>query len=531
MPLLVIKKFIIFTLLNIVTINRVFSLEIKCCEKSQEYIFEQWEHEMAVCLYIKYNDYYKEENSVDEIDKDDEKLFILLESKDDIKDNILTSYEYEVNGTIYYTEPMLGDGEECIKRTFTVDFSDENPKYKIKLEKIKNNNTYELKLDDNTVLEHELNRFLNEELFSKPEENLDNEERVYVTSRKEKAKPILKSLVDDGLQEKQKKWALFRLKLAKEDVILYFYCNNIESVGSNINSWNGIFNDGIKEIIVVKSNVNDVEELGGFCCCIDSLKKVDISNFEFKKPVNIIGLLASKNLEHFILPKTKMYFNNISYLFKDTNENLKIENLENLEGCNTLENITNCFDNSNIKTIKFPKCKISKETTVYENYSKKSFLKKNNLESIDLSQVTFEKGAGENMFYDNKVKKIIFPESMKNLDKKDLDDIFKNSKIENIKIGEYELNNIDKFDEIPIFIKNPIEYLSKRNEIKEKNKIKPSSNSEVDKENTKNNEKDIETNKDGNSNIIEENKNSNKETSNLRIPNTNCCCLNCSCRG
>ena len=156
--------------------------------------------------------------------------------------------------------------------------------------------------------------------------------------------------------------------------------------------------------------------------------------------------------------------------------------------------------------VPFPKCKISKETTVYENYSKKSFLRENNLESIDLSQVTFKKGAGKNMFYDTKVKKIIFPESMKNLDKKDLEDIFKNSKIENIKIGEYELNNIDKFDEISIFIKNPIEYLNKRNEIKEKNKIKPSSKNTVWGKNTENAEEDIKTNKYGNSNIIEEKK-------------------------
>ena len=537
-------------LLNICSVIYIHAIKLNIGKNFTNYICQYWVENKT----NRYTDYFGIYSNYDEaIIKNKEDLFLLLESENNIKDNKIEFSDYEINGNVYNTMPLVGKDEKIIKRTFIIDFSSENPKYNLKFYEIVNGKTNQINLaENNDFLEKKIKKETDNEEYDDIEKKYKEDYDKYINGKKEKIKNIFLNLNNGNSEEKNNKWALFEIKLTNSNNKFYFYCNDISS---ETNPECGIFDYELEEISVIKSNVSNVENLICFCSPFDNIKKVDISNFEFKKPIDISYLFASKNLEHFILPKTKMYFNNIPYLFKDTNENLKIENFENLEGFDTLYNITNCFDNSNIKNIKFPKCKISKETTVYENYSKKSFLKENNLESIDLSQVTFEKGAGENMFYDTKVKKIIFPESMKNLDKKDLEDIFKNSKIENIKIGEYELNNIDKFDEIPIFIKNPIEYLNKRNEIKEKNIIKHSSKSTVGEKNTENAEEDIETNKDENNNIIEENKKEsleikdrkktdkdtnntitkkkklNKENFNLIIPNTNCCCLNCSCRG
>ncbi len=132
-----------------------------------------------------------------------------------------------------------------------------------------------------------------------------------------------------------------------------------------------------------------------------------------------------------------------------------------------------CY-NSNMKKLKFPKCKINKKSILILNKKNiinnidfdKGFLAYNNLEEIDLTNVEFEKGAGKDMFKKNTVKKIILPEKIKKLSEQQLKDIFNDSDIKFIKIGEYELK-IEEYDKIELFIKDPKNYLDGRKTIKE----------------------------------------------------------------
>lgn len=531
MSCLKIKKILIIVLFNTLTHICINAIKIKVGENFQNYICKEWEHVIENCHSI----------GVCKLDYDDtimissnkEDLFLLLESETNIKDNKIEFYDYCVNGCFFTNVPSTNGTEEIIKRTFIVDFSNDlYPKYKLKFEKIQNDKPpIELSFEKNKqFLEKEVNRYLVDEIDPEIIQKNREEYDKFVNKRKKGISQILKKLNTGNFIEKSGKWALFEIKLTGNNKRLYFYCNDIESKdgirhdenGKSISYICGIFDYFIEEIKVIKSNVSNVSDISAFFPS-DVLKKVDLSNFKFKKPVSMRFLFSFQTLEHFILPASKMYFKDIRGLFRDSQEKLKIKNLDKLEGAEKLYDISRCFDNSKIKEIKFPKCKIS-ECTRFSDLGddNNGFLINNNLESIDLSNITFEKGAGKGMFANNKIKKIILPKTISKLEIENLIDIFRDSEIGNIKIGGYELKNITKSDKIHIFIKNPEEYLKKRSIIQE------NENKDVLSEILyKGKDKNMDVKK---IDLDKKYKNIKKEVNEYPLLGNSCCCLNCSCK-
>lgn len=530
MSCLRIKKILIIVLFNTFTHICINAIKIKVGENFQEYICKEWEHVIENCHSF----------GVWKLDYDDtimtsgkEDLFLLLESKTDINDNKIEFYDYCVNGCFSTNVPSTDGTEEIIRRTFIIDFSNDlYPKYKLKFEKIqKNKPPIELFFKkNNKFLDEEVNKYLVDEIDPEIIQKNRDEYDKFVNDRKIAISQILKKLNTGNFIEKSGKWALFEIKLTDNNKRLYFYCNDIESKdgirrdenGKSISYICGIFDYYIEEIKVIKSNVSNVSDISAFFPS-DALKKVDLSNFKFKKPVSMRFLFSFQTLEHFILPDSKTYFYDISGLFRNSQEKLKIKNLDKLEGAEKLYDISRCFDNSKIKEIKFPKCKIS-ECTRFSDLGddNNGFLINNNLESIDLSNITFEKGAGKGMFANNKIKKIILPKTISKLEIENLIDIFRDSEIKNIEIGGYELKNITKSDKIHIFIKNPEEYLKYR-KIIQKNENKDVLSEILYKGKDKNMDvKKIDLDK--------KYKNIKKEVNEYPLLGNSCCCLNCSCK-
>ena len=395
MSCLKIKKFLIIVLFNTLTHISINAIKIKVGENFQNYICKEWEQEIENC-HIMEVDQREYDDTIRISGKED--LFLLLESETNIKDNKIEFYDYCVNGFFFTNVPSTDGTEEIIKRTFIIDFSNDLcPQYKLKFEKIQNNKQpiglfFE---NNNQFLEEEVNKYLVDEIDPQLKQKMGEEYDKFVNDRKKVISQILKNLNTGNFIEESGKWALFEIKLTGIDKRLYFYCNDIESKdcmkrenGKSISYICGIFDYCIEEIKVIKSNVSNVSDISAFFPQ-DALKKVDLSNFKFKKPVSMQFLFSSPILEHFILPNSKMYFNNIRGLFSGSQEKLKIENLDKLEGAENLYDISKCFDNSKIKKIKFPKCKIREYTRFSDLGGNKGFLINNNLESIDLSNITF----------------------------------------------------------------------------------------------------------------------------------------------
>ena len=546
MSCLKIKKILIIVLFNILIHICINAIKIKVGKNFQNYICKEWEQEIENC-HIMEVDQREYDDTIRISGKED--LFLLLESKTNINDNKIEFYDYCVNGFFPTNVPSIDGTEEIIKRTFIVDFSNDLcPQYKLKFEKIQNNKQpiglfFE---NNNQFLEEEVNKYLVDEIDPQLKQKMGEEYDKFVNDRKKVISQILKNLNTGNFIEKSGKWALFEIKLTGIDKRLYFYCNDIESK-DGMNRENGefrsyicgIFDYCIEEIKVIKSNVSNVSDISAFFPSKDALKKVDLSNFKFKKPVSMQFLFSSPTLEHFILPNSKMYFNNIRGLFSGSQEKLKIENLDKLEGAEKLYDISKCFDNSKIKKIKFSKCKIMKYTRFSDLGGNKGFLINNNLESIDLSNITFEKDAGKGMFANNKIKEIILPETIRTLEVENLMDIFIDSEIENIKIGCYELNNITKSDKIHFFVKNPKEYLKNRNIIqKNENKdVLPEilykgidKLIDINVDETIGKDKNMDVKKIDLDNKYKNIKKEGKEYHLLGNSSSNCCCLNCSCK-
>ena len=180
--------------------------------------------------------------------------------------------------------------------------------------------------------------------------------------------------------------------------------------------------------------------------------------------------LNCKNLKEVIFPKG-LKVDNIALLFSYSNNIEKI-NFEDLVIDDLYSMALLCF-NSKMKKLKFPKCKIYKESILILNkkniiIGKKvdgGILTNSVLKELDLSNVEFEEGSGKDMFKNNTLDTLILPENIKNLSEQSLKDILNNSHIKTVKIGKYELN-IEEYDKIELFIKNPEEYLKSREMIK-----------------------------------------------------------------
>ena len=450
-------------LLNIffsINFFNTFSLKIKIGQNIDKFIFDQWE--------TKKEEKYENRTIISEdgsSNKIEEGLFLLLEMEKRDKNNYI-SKEYEINGYKTSTKPMFNKDEKCVFKSFEIDFTNEKPKYNLifkNIEKIevdesgvkvlKEKNTYIDLNKDNVFLENEAKKHIKDELQE--------------SERKKEIGEILKNLNKGNFEEKDKKWALFKIKIKEDPSEKFFYCNDIES----INNLGGIFDKKVEEITVIKSNCEDIYHMLCFTSQCRFLKKVDLTNIKTKNDIDINQMfLNCENLNEVIFPKD-FKVNNIASLFSGSNNIEKI-NFEDLK-INNLYSMALLFYDSKMKKIKFPKFKIKKDSQVYIDknglspyqYKETGILTNSDLEEIDLSNVEFEKGAGKDMFKKNTVKKIILPENMKNLSEQEIRDIFNDSNVKIIQIGKHILT-VQEFDKIELFIKTPEDYLKGREMIK-----------------------------------------------------------------
>ena len=450
-------------LLNIffsINFFNIFSLKIKIGKNIDTFIFDQWEEKQEK----RYNfaRYKKDDES---LGIKPEKLFLLLELKK-INENKYIAEEYEIVGIKLPTKPQFGEDEKCNFKSFEIDFTNEKPKYNLKLsniemievdesgKKILKEKITDIDLSKNDVfLENEVKKQINDELQE--------------SERKKEIGEILKNLNKGNFEEKDKKWALFKIKIKDDQSEKFFYCNDIES----IHKVGGIFDKKVEEIEIIKSNCEDIYYMHCFVSNCTYLKKLHLTNLKTKDDIDINTMFYNcKNLKEVIFPKG-LKVENIALLFSNSN-NIEKMNFEDLKIDNLYSMALLCKD-SNMKKLKFPKCKIKKKSILILNKKNiinnvdldQGFLAYNNLEEIDLTNVEFVEGAGKDMFKKNTVKKLILPENMKNLTEQQLRDIFNESNIKFIKIGEYELK-IEEFDKIELFIKSPEDYQKCREMIK-----------------------------------------------------------------
>lgn len=501
----------LYFLLNIFfTINffNTFSFKIKIGKNLDKFIFDQWETEKErLSKYFMWRDDKK-------LRENNESLFLLLELKKK-NENTYIAEEYEINGYKTSTKPMFGKDEKCNLKSLEVDFTNENPKYNLKF---KNIEMKEVDESGKKVLKEEITDIdLNTDINA-----LNNEVKKYYNDSKDdkerlkEIEPILKNLNKGNFEEKNKRWALFKIKIKDIPSEKYFYCNDIESI-YNVG---GIFDKEVEEITVIKSNCEDIYFFHCFVSNCIYLKKLHLTNLKTKDDIDINTMFYNcKNLKEVIFPKG-LKVENIALLFSNSNNIEKI-NFEDLKIDNLYSMALLCY-HSQMKKIKFPKCKIKKRSILILDKKNiinnvdldQGFLAHNNLGEIDLTNVEFERNAGKNMFKKNTVKKIILPENMKNLSKQQLKDIFNDCKINIIVIGEYELK-IEEYDKIELFIKDPENYLKGREMIKKLYYNEPIKN------NNNNNNNNIDQNKD-----IEENtpKCNNCCMTFLKCFNSCCCC-------
>ena len=426
--------------LNFFSVFSIFSFKIKLGKNIDKFIFDEWESEKNK----QYSDSYEIDGGVKKIVNE---TFLLLEGyfKEDYNFFVSSCYIDKSKNIVY--DLTHGNHDEI---NFIINFSKDNPKYQIKiieLEADKSNknitNDYDFTEDDDLDIKTKL--FLTDEQINDKKKFQDMKKRI---------KDLLQNF-----EERNKKWALFKVKIKDDKFEKYFYCNNIESI-INIG---GIFDKDIEEIEIIKSNCEDIYSLFCFTSQCYHLKKIDLTNLKTKEDIDINNMfLNCKNLKEVIFPKG-LKVDNIALLFKNSNNIEKI-NFEDLVIDNLYSMVSLC-NGSKMKKLKFPKCKINKSTKIIL-YKKdmtgekmnEGILTNSDLEEIDLSNVEFEEGAGKDMLKNNTLKKLILPENMKNLSEQSLKDILNNSHIKTVKICEYELN-IDEYDKIELFIKNPEEYL------------------------------------------------------------------------
>lgn len=437
-----------------------FSLKIKIGQNIDNFIFNQWE--------TKKEEKYENRTIISEdgsSKKIKEGLFLLLELKK-INENKYIAEEYEIVNLKFPQKPQFGKDEKCNFKSFEIDFTNENPKYNLKL-----NNIEMIEFDE--FGEKKLKEKVTNIDLSKNDVFLEKESKKHIndelqeSERKKEICEILKNLSKGNFEEKDKKWALFKIKIKDDPSEKFFYCNDIES----INNLGGIFDKKVEEITVIKSNCEDIYLMYCFTSQCRFLKKVDLTNLKTKDDIYISSMfLNCKNLNEVIFPKD-FKVDNIALLFSGSNNIEKI-NFEDLK-IDNLYSMALLFMDSKMKKIKFPKFKIKKDSQVYINknglshyrYKETGILSNSDLEEIDLSNVEFEKGAGKDMFKKNTVKKIILPENMKNLSEQEIRDIFNDSNVKIIQIGKHILT-VQEFDKIELFIKTPEDYLKGREMIK-----------------------------------------------------------------
>ena len=439
-------------LFNTFTIFNISAFKIKIGKNIDNFIFKKWEYKKE-----EKSNYRINKTHEDKLEKDNEKLFLLLETTDFNKNIFETCYYINKKKEKFYDVNSPGIYEKIY---FKIDFSKDKPKYNIVISdyEIKNNLLVESKDYDLTkedILKEKLKLFLNDKEI-KDKDKYDD------------VKKIINDL-SKGFEEKRKCWALFKIKIKNDNKEKYFYCNDIESE-FNIG---GIFDKNIEEIEVIKSNCDDVYFMLCFTSNCFELKKLDLTKLKVIGPIDISQMFFyCKCLEEVKFPKG-LKVDNISLLFGDSNDikNINFEDLDMTEGFYSMDLL--CED-SKMKKLKFPKCIIYKRTKFISDKKDskedtcidEGFLANNNLEEIDLTNVEIKEGAGEGMFKKNTVKKLILSEKIKNLSEQQLRAIFNESDIKIIKIGKYELK-IEEYDQIAQFIKNSEDYLKGREKIKE----------------------------------------------------------------
>ena len=459
-----------------------FSFKIKIGEENiDKFIFDQWEKEKErLSKYFMWIDDKK-------LRKNNESLFLLLELKK-INKNKYIAEEYEILGLKLHKKPQF-DKEKCDFKSFEVDFTNEKPKYNLIFKNIEMKEVDESgkKVLKEKITDIDLNK---DNVFLENEAKKHIKDELQESERKKEISEILKNLNKGNFEEKDKRWALFKIKIKNDPSEKYFYCNDIES----IKGLGGIFEKKVEKITVIKSNCEDIYDMFCFVSKCTYLKKLDLTNLKTKDDIDINQMFYNcKNLKEVIFPKG-LKVDNIALLFSNSNNIEKI-NFEDLKIDNLFSMALLCY-HSQMKKLKFPKCKIKKRSililekkNIINNVDlDQGFLAYNNLEVIDLTNVEFVEGAGKDMFKKNTVKKIILPENIKKLSKQQLRDIFNDSDIKIIKIGDYELK-IEEYDLIENFIKDPQNYLKGRE------MIKKLYYNELIKNNNNNNNNDIDQDK------------------------------------
>ena len=233
-------------------------------------------------------------------------------------------------------------------------------------------------------------------------------------------------------------------------------------------------------------------------------KKIDLSSCDFSN-VEKIGFRSCENLEEINLNITTNTSNlkNLNRAFfyckklkKIDLSKIKVENVtdfilifaycENLEevnlaGWNFNEkvNLTNFFAECvNLKKIIGLKNIIVKNDLILSNGDKEIncgnfFYNNENLETLDLSTFKIE-DCNEQFIQECNIKTIILPNDKKSiqiLTEKCLNNKKSKNTIKNLKIGDYELNDINEYDDLLRFISDPKNYLHNKN--KTNDEIKP----------------------------------------------------------
>ena len=437
-------------ILNIFIILNISGLEIEICENEDKFICDMWKTEKS-------NEYsLLSSKKTHEASQRQGGLFLLLENNNiyDVERNEFCAFCYKDSNNKKIKSEIKGIYNGI---SFKVDFSGDSPKYKLKIEK--------KEVDDSCIVTTKDLYLENDDDLKEAVKSLVSHPEKYDDKQMGKIKNLIKELVN-GFEEKNKKWALFKIKLKDEDDYKYFYCNDIESIEDKC----GMFAKQVEEIEIIKSNCADIVFLSKFTAGCECLIKIDLSNLITINPIDISSMfLNCIKLEEVIFPKN-LRVNNIHLsLHKSCNE-VKI-NLEDLIIVDLELKDFSCSDSE--KKIKLPNLKIKKDSKVCidknslstDEDKEKGILKNNNLEEIDLSNVEFEVGAGENMFKNITIGKIILSVNMKNLSEQQLKNIFKDCKISIIVIGVYELK-VEEYDKIELFIKDPAIYLKDRENIK-----------------------------------------------------------------
>ena len=447
-------------LIILFNILKISALKIKLGKNFNSYLTIYWEKNIE-------DNHIKTEKDGKVIGE--ESLFILAELVKN-NENIYYLKQYRDNNGIYYNneiDNLTGDFDEI---DFNIDFTNENPQYKMNFSK-----------DNITLIKDPKNPTKNIRNVVNTVENIDNEDilkektKIFLENKKDpiigfdEKKKIIKDLVKTGIEEKNKKWALFKIKLLDQDekiIETYFYCNDIESFENKA----GIFQRRILYLKVIKSNAIDIKSLSNLCSQCKYLEYVDLTNLKTTNMLDISYMFAScGDIKNLIFPKD-IKIRTMELLFFDC-KSLENSNFSELE-IKDLKNMNFILDCSKIKKIKFPKIIIKKDTEVYSDeiyngISKKiGFLANNKLEEVDLSNFEFERGSGKYMFYNTELEKVILPANMKNLSEEELKDIFCNHKIKCIQIGDKILQDIEEFDLIHIFIREPEQYIKGRETIK-----------------------------------------------------------------